>query len=457
MIKLPQWDQALINKYNVSGPRYTSYPTALSLNEGYDKHDLISAVESSQSRALSLYVHIPFCSQLCYYCGCNKIITRHQSKADTYIDFLAKEIAAQAPLFKHYSVEQLHLGGGTPTFLTPQQMKRLIALLEQHFNFTSTTERGIEVDPRSLAENMLVDLRMLGFNRVSFGIQDFNDDVQLAVNRPQHADTVKQLITQARELGFKSINADMIYGLPLQTPESFKQTIEQLIELSPDRVSVFNYAHLPERFAAQRKIKEHDLPNAHDKLTMFKNTLEQMTQAGYQFIGMDHFAKADNELAIAQNEGKLHRNFQGYTTHGNCDLLGLGASSISQIGTAILQNKKELKHYYHSIETQSGCALSKGMHLTHDDVIRADAIKQLICQFELNIEEFAKKYHIEFDTYFAEALVSLKPLIDDNMVIIENNHVSVTPRGNLFIRIICMCFDAHLQNKINATRFSRVI
>ena len=457
MIKLPQWDQALINKYNVSGPRYTSYPTALSLNEGYDKHDLISAVESSQSRALSLYVHIPFCSQLCYYCGCNKIITRHQSKADTYIDFLAKEIAAQAPLFKHYSVEQLHLGGGTPTFLTPQQMKRLIALLEQHFNFTSTTERGIEVDPRSLAENMLVDLRMLGFNRVSFGIQDFNDDVQLAVNRPQHADTVKQLITQARELGFKSINADMIYGLPLQTPESFKQTIEQLIELSPDRVSVFNYAHLPERFAAQRKIKEHDLPNAHDKLTMFKNTLEQMTQAGYQFIGMDHFAKADNELAIAQNEGKLHRNFQGYTTHGNCDLLGLGASSISQIGTAILQNKKELKHYYHSIETQSGCALSKGMHLTHDDVIRADAIKQLICQFELNIDEFAKKYHIEFDTYFAEALVSLKPLIDDNMVIIENNHVSVTPRGNLFIRIICMCFDAHLQNKINATRFSRVI
>ncbi len=457
MIKLPQWDQALINKYNVSGPRYTSYPTALSLNEGYDKHDLISAVESSQSRALSLYVHIPFCSQLCYYCGCNKIITRHQSKADTYIDFLAKEIAAQAPLFKHYSVEQLHLGGGTPTFLTPQQMKRLIALLEQHFNFTSTTERGIEVDPRSLAENMLVDLRMLGFNRVSFGIQDFNDDVQLAVNRPQHADTVKQLITQARELGFKSINADMIYGLPLQTPESFKQTIEQLIELSPDRVSVFNYAHLPERFAAQRKIKEHDLPNAHDKLTMFKNTLEQMTQAGYQFIGMDHFAKADNELAIAQNEGKLHRNFQGYTTHGNCDLLGLGASSISQIGTAILQNKKELKHYYHSIETQSGCALSKGMHLTHDDVIRADAIKQLICQFELNIEEFAKKYHIEFDTYFAEALVSLKPLIDDNMVIIENNHVSVTSRGNLFIRIICMCFDAHLQNKINATRFSRVI
>lgn len=457
MIKLPQWDQTLINKYNVSGPRYTSYPTALSLRDGYQQQDLLSAVESSTSRSLSLYIHIPFCSQLCYYCGCNKIITRHQSKADTYLDFLAKEITAQASLFKNYTVEQLHLGGGTPTFLTAKQMTRLMALLEQHFNFTSTTERGIEIDPRSLADNMLVDLRMLGFNRVSFGIQDFNDDVQLAVNRPQNADTVKQLITQARELGFQSINVDMIYGLPLQTPESFKQTIEQLIELSPDRVSVFNYAHLPERFAAQRKIKDADLPSAHNKLTMFKNTLEQMTQAGYQFIGMDHFAKTDNELAVAQNEGKLHRNFQGYTTHGNCDLLGLGVSSISQIGTAILQNQKELKHYYHSVETQSGCALNKGMHLTHDDVIRADAIKQLICQFELDIQDFSEKHALIFNDYFEDALLALVPLIKDELVTITNNKISVTPRGNLFIRIICMCFDAHLQKQINATRFSRVI
>ncbi len=221
-------------------------------------------------------------------------------------------------------------------------MSRLVKLLEQHFNFTDATERGIEIDPRSLADNMLVDLSNLGFNRVSFGIQDFNDEVQLAVNRPQNADTVKQLITQARELGFKSINADMIYGLPLQTPQSFKQTIEQLLELSPDRVSVFNYAHLPERFAAQRKIKDADLPSAHNKLTMFKNTLEQMTQAGYQFIGMDHFAKVNNELAVAQNTGQLHRNFQGYTTHGNCDLLGLGVSSISQIGTCHFTKSKRV-------------------------------------------------------------------------------------------------------------------
>ncbi|MBB1467236.1 oxygen-independent coproporphyrinogen III oxidase [Pseudoalteromonas sp. SG41-5] len=457
MINLPKWDQSLINKYNVSGPRYTSYPTALSFNDGYQQQDLISAINSSNSRSLSLYIHIPFCSQLCYYCGCNKVITRHQSKADLYLDYLEKEIIAQAQLFDSYQVQQLHLGGGTPTFLTTSQMSRLIALLELHFKFAPDAERGIEIDPRSLATDMLSHLRSLGFNRVSFGIQDFNDDVQLAVNRPQSADAVKSLIGEARELGFKSINADMIYGLPLQTPESFKETIEQLIALSPDRVSVFNYAHLPDRFAAQRKIKDADLPSAHDKLTMFKNTLEQMSNAGYQFIGMDHFAKTSNELAIAQNSQQLHRNFQGYTTHGDCDLLGLGVSSISQIGTAILQNQKELKHYYHAIDNQLGSAVSKGMKLDNDDVIRADVIKQLICHFELNMQSIANTYQLDFKDYFASSLQALEPLIADGMVTIDADLITVTARGNLFIRIICMCFDAHLQKQINATRFSRVI
>ncbi|WP_339688302.1 oxygen-independent coproporphyrinogen III oxidase [uncultured Pseudoalteromonas sp.] len=457
MINLPKWDQSLINKYNVSGPRYTSYPTALSFNDGYQQQDLISAINSSNSRSLSLYIHIPFCSQLCYYCGCNKVITRHQSKADLYLDYLEKEIIAQALLFDSYQVQQLHLGGGTPTFLTTSQMSRLIALLELHFKFAPDAERGIEIDPRSLATDMLSHLRSLGFNRVSFGIQDFNDDVQLAVNRPQSADAVKSLIGEARELGFKSINADMIYGLPLQTPESFKETIEQLIALSPDRVSVFNYAHLPDRFAAQRKIKDADLPSAHDKLTMFKNTLEQMSNAGYQFIGMDHFAKTSNELAIAQNSQQLHRNFQGYTTHGDCDLLGLGVSSISQIGTAILQNQKELKHYYHAIDNQLGSAISKGMKLDNDDVIRADVIKQLICHFELNMQSIANSYQLDFKDYFASSLQALEPLIADGMVTIDADLITVTARGNLFIRIICMCFDAHLQKQINATRFSRVI
>ena len=457
MINLPKWDQSLINKYNISGPRYTSYPTALSFNDGYQQHDLINAISSSTSNSLSLYIHIPFCSQLCYYCGCNKVITRHQSKADLYLDYLEQEILAQAPLFASYQVEQLHLGGGTPTFLTAAQMARLIGILEQQFNFAMDAERGIEIDPRSLADGMLEHLRFLGFNRVSFGIQDFNDDVQLAVNRPQSVGAVKSLINEARELGFKSINADMIYGLPLQTPESFKNTIEQLIALSPDRVSVFNYAHLPERFAAQRKIKDADLPSAHDKLTMFKNTLEQMNEAGYQFIGMDHFAKTSNELAVAQNSGQLHRNFQGYTTHGNCDLLGLGVSSISQIGTAILQNQKELKAYYHDIEQQLGSAICKGMQLNQDDVVRAAVIKQLICHFELNIATIANTYQIDFAHYFADSLKALEPLAADGLVTISENEIKVTARGNLFIRIICMCFDAHLQNQISATRFSRVI
>ncbi|MGO2013180.1 oxygen-independent coproporphyrinogen III oxidase [Pseudoalteromonas sp.] len=457
MIDLPKWDKNLINKYNVSGPRYTSYPTALSFSEGYQQKDLISAINASSSDKLSLYIHIPFCSQLCYYCGCNKVITRHQSKADVYLDYLEKEIIAQAILFKHYKVEQLHLGGGTPTFLTQAQMSRLISVLNQNFSFAIDAERAIEIDPRSLAKGMLTQLRLLGFNRVSFGIQDFNDDVQLAVNRPQSVDEVKSLITESRELGFKSINADMIYGLPLQTPESFKQTIEQLIALSPDRVSVFNYAHLPERFAAQRKIKDADLPNANDKLTMFKNTLAQMIQAGYQFIGMDHFAKADNELAIEQNSQQLHRNFQGYTTHGDCDLLGLGVSSISQIGTAILQNQKDLKSYYHEIEIQHGSAITKGIDLNQDDIIRAEVIRQLICHFELDTQSIETKFALNFNDYFSDSIKALEPLIADGMVCIEGNKLKVTPRGNLFIRIICMCFDAHLQKQVNATRFSRVI
>lgn len=457
MINLPKWDQSLINKYNVSGPRYTSYPTALSLQHGYQQNSLIDAIESSSSNSLSLYIHIPFCSQLCYYCGCNKVITRHQSKADLYLDNLAIEIAAQAGHFKHYQVAQLHLGGGTPTFLTASQMARLVGLLEQHFNFTHDAERGIEIDPRSLADGMLNHLHFLGFNRVSFGIQDFNDDVQLAVNRPQSVDDVKALIGQARALGFKSINADMIYGLPLQTPASFKETITQLIELSPDRVSVFNYAHLPERFAAQRKIKDADLPSAHDKLTMFKNTLEQMTDAGYQFIGMDHFAKKDNELAIAQNQGQLHRNFQGYTTHGQCDLLGLGVSSISQIGNAILQNQKELKHYYQAVQQGDGSAICKGVQLTTDDALRAAVIKQLICQFELDIASIEQQFTIDFNDYFNEALAALEPLIADGLVYVSKEKITVTARGNLFIRIICMCFDKYLQQQIKNSRFSRVI
>ncbi|NSY35440.1 oxygen-independent coproporphyrinogen III oxidase [Pseudoalteromonas sp. JC28] len=456
MINLPIWNDSLINKYNISGPRYTSYPTALSLESGYSQKELQAAITGSKSRSLSLYIHIPFCHQLCYYCGCNKIITRHQSKADVYLDYLAQEIAAKAPLFSEYRVEQLHLGGGTPTFLTTEQITRLIEMLNSAFNFSQSAQRGIEIDPRSLAPNMMRHLHELGFNRVSFGVQDFNDEVQAAVNRPQHLDEVLATLTEARTLGFKSINMDMIYGLPFQTVESYKQTIEQLIALSPDRVSVFNYAHLPDRFAAQRKLKEADMPSAGEKLEIFKQTLEQMTTAGYQFIGMDHFAKKDDELAMAQNEGHLHRNFQGYTTHGECDLLGLGVSSISQVGHMILQNEKELKPYYQALNDKR-CAITKGITLSGDDEIRAAVIKQLICHFELDKKLFEQRYDINFDEYFVQALNALEPLAADELVELNEHTIKVTSNGNLFIRIICMCFDAYLQNQVKNTRFSRVI
>jgi oxygen-independent coproporphyrinogen-3 oxidase len=451
-----EWDNALISKYNVSGPRYTSYPTALSFNDGYSKAELSAAVGNSQTNKLSLYIHIPFCHQLCYYCGCNKVITRHQHKADLYLDFLEQEAKANSALFSHYTVEQLHLGGGTPTFLTVAQMSRLMAVVKQYFAFADNAQQSIEIDPRSLADDMLAHLRELGFNRVSFGIQDFNDDVQAAVNREQCADKVASLVSEARSLGFSSVNADMIYGLPLQTPESFAESIERLIALSPDRVSVFNYAHLPSRFAAQRKIKEADLPEPEQKLAMFKQTLAQMNAAGYVNIGMDHFAKATDSLAVAQQKGELHRNFQGYTTHGDCDLLGLGASSISQIGDCILQNPKELKDYYQAV-SEFGVPVVKGLTLTNDDKIRAFVIKEIICHFQLDFALVENKFGIRFNEYFADELASLKTFAGDNMITLNAESLTVTNRGRLFIRNICMTFDAYLKQQAKLTRFSRVI
>lgn len=456
MQNIIEWDNALIKKYNVSGPRYTSYPTALSFEDGFTEKEVAAAISNSKTKELSLYIHVPFCHQLCYYCGCNKIITRHQHKADVYLDFLAIEAKAQAELYKGYTVTQLHLGGGTPTFLDKAQMSRLMGIVNQHFTFSKDAQNGIEIDPRSLADGMLAHLRTLGFNRVSFGIQDFNDDVQKAVNREQCADNVAELVTQARALGFSSVNADMIYGLPLQTPESFAKSMERLIALSPDRVSVFNYAHLPERFAAQRKIKDQDLPEPMQKLAMFKNTLAQMSDAGYVNIGMDHFAKETDSLAIAQQEGKLHRNFQGYTTHGNCDLLGLGASSISQVGNSIFQNPKDLKDYYAKVE-KNGNPVVKGLTLTEDDVLRAHVIKEIICHFKLTFDDVEKRFNIDFKQYFKEELASCEQFQGDGMLSITDNEIVVANKGRLFIRNLCMTFDAYLKKQAKLTRFSRVI
>jgi oxygen-independent coproporphyrinogen III oxidase len=450
------WGRAMIEKYNYSGPRYTSYPTALEFDDSFTEQHLLTAIENSKSDKLSLYIHIPFCAKLCYYCGCNKIITRHPRKADQYIEYLSLEIRKRAPLFKHYSVTQMHWGGGTPTFLSPGQIQGLTDLIKEHFNFAAEGEFSIEVDPREIELSMLDTLKQAGFNRLSIGVQDFNKEVQREVNREQDEQFIFDLVARAKELGFVSTNIDLIYGLPRQTPDSFAKTIARVLELSPDRMSVFNYAHLPLRFAAQRKIKEALLPSPKQKLEMLYQTIETLTGAGYQFIGMDHFAKPDDEMAKLQREGRLHRNFQGYTTQEECDLLGLGVSSISQIGDCYAQNQKDIRPYYEAIE-RDGHALWKGCSLNPDDEIRRAVIKQLICHFELDMAVMDSELGINFEDYFAEDMKLLQTFIDDKLVDISDRKISINPTGRLLIRNICMCFDIYYRQKARQQQFSRVI
>ncbi|MFZ7156818.1 oxygen-independent coproporphyrinogen III oxidase [Avibacterium avium] len=450
------WDSALIQKYNYSGPRYTSYPTALEFNENYTEQDFQAAAARYPDRPLSLYVHIPFCHKLCYFCACNKIITRHQHKADIYLDYLEKEIKNRAALFRNRKVTQVHWGGGTPTYLTEQQSSRLMAMLREHFHFADNAEISIEMDPRKIELETLDHLRKIGFNRISMGVQDFNKAVQKAVNREQDENFIQALLERARALGFQSTNLDLIYGLPLQNVESFMFTLQKVIELNPDRLSVFNYAHLPSRFAGQAKIKEDQLPAPETKLTILQKTIETLEGAGYRFIGMDHFAKPDDELAIAQQNGVLHRNFQGYTTQEECDLLGLGVSAISLLGDTYAQNQKELKHYYADIE-QKGTALHKGFVMSQEDCLRRDVIKQLICNFKLDYAPFEQQYGIDFKTHFAEDLELLAPLAADGLIEIGEKGLQVSPVGHLLIRNICLCFDTYSRQQARRQQFSRII
>lgn len=450
------WDLALIQKYNQSGPRYTSYPTALEFNESYTNEDFIAAANRYPERPLSLYVHIPFCHKLCYFCGCNKVITRHQHKADIYLDYLEKEIKARSELFKSRVATQVHWGGGTPTYLTEEQSARLMKMLKDHFTIADNAEVSIEMDPREIELDMLDHLRNIGFNRISMGVQDFNKAVQKAVNREQDEEFVNALLVRARELGFQSTNLDLIYGLPLQNVESFMFTLHKVIELNPDRLSIFNYAHLPSRFAGQAKIKEDQLPPPETKLEILQKTIETLGNAGYKFIGMDHFAKPDDELAIAQEKGVLHRNFQGYTTQEECDLLGLGVSAISLLGDTYAQNQKELKHYYHDVEN-SGIALHKGLAMTEEDCLRRDVIKQLICNFKLDFAPIEKQYNIDFKKHFAEDLQLLQPLLEDGLISETETGLQVSPKGRLLIRNICLCFDTYSRAAAKRQQFSRII
>ncbi|TNG93439.1 oxygen-independent coproporphyrinogen III oxidase [Pasteurellaceae bacterium USgator11] len=451
-----EWDLNLIQKYNQSGPRYTSYPTALEFSDGYTEQDFLQASQRYPDRPLSLYVHIPFCHKLCYFCACNKIITRHQHKADIYLDYLEKEVQQRAKLFTQRNVTQIHWGGGTPTYLSEQQSARLMQMLRDHFRVDPAAEISIEMDPREIELSMLDHLRHIGFNRISMGIQDFNKDVQTAINRIQDEAFIFSLMKKARELGFTSTNIDLIYGLPFQTVESFMATLQRVSELNPDRMSVFNYAHLPSRFAGQHKIKDATLPPPTSKLTILQKTIEILTGAGYRFIGMDHFAKPDDELAIAQQNGVLHRNFQGYTTQEEADLLGLGVSAISLMGDHYAQNQKELKQYYADV-VDHGNALHKGFVMSQEDCLRRDVIKALICNFKLDYAPLEQQYGIDFKAHFAEDLALLKPLAEDGLLTLGDTALTVSAKGRLLIRNICLCFDTYSRQLAKRQQFSRII
>jgi len=450
------WDQAILDKYNYSGPRYTSYPTALEFHEAFTVADYDMACTQYPDRPLSLYIHIPFCHKLCYYCGCNKVITRHAHKADEYLDVIELEIRTRAALLQGRKVTQLHFGGGTPTFLTKAQISRVMNILRDEFNFEGGAEISIEVDPREIELDMLDHLRGEGFNRLSIGVQDFNKEVQKLVNREQDEEFIFAMVERAKQLGFRSTNLDLIYGLPKQTKDSFAQTLQQVLQMEPGRLSVFNYAHMPQLFAAQRKIKDEDLPVAEEKMAILQDTISTLTGAGYQFIGMDHFAQPDDELAVAQRNGVLHRNFQGYTTQGEADLVGFGVSAISMIGDAYAQNQKELKKYYAQVNDLRH-ALWKGVALDSDDLLRREVIKQLICNFKLDKVMIESEFRVIFNDYFKEDLQLLQTFINDQLVEVDDKEIRVTLRGRLLIRNICMCFDKYLRAKARQQQFSRVI
>ena len=460
MLDAIRWDSDLIRRYDLAGPRYTSYPTAVQFHTRVGGFDLIQALRESRKalRPLSLYVHIPFCANICYYCACNKVITKDRGRAQAYLQRLEEEIQMLAcHLAPGQTVEQLHFGGGTPTFLSHDELRRLMAQLRSHFSLLDddSGDYGIEIDPREADWSTMGLLRELGFNRVSLGVQDLDPAVQRAVNRLQSLEETRAIVEAARTLQFRSVNIDLIYGLPRQTRDGFARTVEEIINLQPDRLSVFNYAHLPERFMPQRRIEGADLPAPQAKLAMLQDTVEQLTKAGYHYIGMDHFALPDDELAVAQEELTLRRNFQGYTTHGHCDLIGLGVSAISQIGDLYSQNSSDLADYQ-ALLSSDQLATRRGLLSTEDDRIRRAVIQQLICHFELAFEEIQQTFSIDFKRYFAQAWPELEQMVKDQLIELSDTRIKVLPAGRLLVRSVCMVFDAYLTQQ-NRQRFSPVL
>jgi oxygen-independent coproporphyrinogen-3 oxidase len=453
----------LLQKFDVAGPRYTSYPTADRFVEAFGdeeyKRTLVQRFndEGARPQPLSLYVHIPFCDSLCYYCACNKVITKHHSRSAEYLRYLALELALHTDLIgKGPVVSQLHLGGGSPTFMNDDELRALMALLQQHFQLAPGAELSIEVDPRTVDVARIDALASMGFNRLSFGVQDFDPAVQKAVHRVQPAEQVFTLVHAARERGFDSINVDLIYGLPLQSPASFDRTLAQITELRPDRIALYGYAHLPQRFKPQRRIHDAELPTASAKVAMLARSLEALLAVGYVYVGMDHFALPNDPLAVAKRQGRLHRNFQGYSTQPDCDLIALGVSSIGRVGATYSQNAKTLDDYY-DLLNHGRFPVVRGLALTRDDLLRRAVIMAIMCQGAVHFESIALAYLVDFQRYFATELEALKPLAEQGMVNVDADSIEVTDTGWFFVRAVAMVFDRHLQANLHLNRFSKIL
>ncbi|MEW8031861.1 MAG: oxygen-independent coproporphyrinogen III oxidase [Candidatus Thiodiazotropha endolucinida] len=456
-----QFDLELIAKYDQSGPRYTSYPTAVQFHDGFNEEEYkrVARESNESSNPLSLYFHIPFCDTVCFYCACNKVATKDRSLAAGYLARIHEELRMQSELFDTSRVvTQLHWGGGTPTFISHDEMRELVAQTRKAFTLLDddTGEYSIEIDPREAQGDTIKLLRELGFNRMSLGVQDFDQRVQKSVNRIQSKDETLTVLQSARDEGFRSISIDLIYGLPFQSVESFSSTLDQILEVDPDRLSVFNYAHLPERFKPQRRINEEELPPPQEKLDILQMSIEKLSAAGYVYVGMDHFAKPNDELVLAQEDGTLYRNFQGYSTHADCDLIGLGATSIGMVGPSYAQNMRSLDEYYQRIDS-GRLAVFRGVELNRDDRLRRDVITRLICHFSLSMADVETHWNIVFKEYFANEIESLQGMVADGLLSIDDDEIKVQPRGRLLIRNICMQFDAYLSSKQSQGSFSKVI
>ena len=455
------FDPQLIRRFDINGPRYTSYPTADRFVEAFDARALrdwlAKRAVGGVSRPLSLYFHIPFCNTICYYCACNKIITKDHGRSAKYLNYLDKEVGLQADaLGGSRQVTQLHLGGGTPTFLSHDEMRQLMDSVRARFQLVPNGEYSIEVDPRKVDFDTVELLADLGFNRMSVGVQDFNAEVQAAVNRIQSIEETKLVMDAARSTGFKSISMDLIYGLPKQNVITFNQTLEEVLELSPDRISLYSYAHLPGLFKPQRRIVTEALPSSDTKLQILQLAIRRLTEAGYVYIGMDHFAKPDDELTVAQRQGRLHRNFQGYSTQAECDLLAFGVSAIGKIGPVYAQNVKTLDEYYDILDRDELPVL-RGIELTADDLLRRAIIQALMCHFELSIESLEIAHLIKFREYFAEELADLRAMEEAGLLKVSDEWISVLPAGRLLVRGIAMVFDRYLRADRERARYSKVI